>query len=697
LSLHIKSHNLLRVSEQKLNSKTMIRFYQILVAAAASTLFVSFPSASANVDDAVVLSSYHVSTNVNSRLATTSIDMVFENSQDCTSAYGMAIQLPVDARVTELVMNLSDGCQMESTVKNLDQAVEDFEEFYEEGKAAAILTAWDMSNYELQVSIPPNGTTSVTLNFQELLVQKLDQVSFQVPMFPGMAVDDLTIDVSVEDVNMVNEFETDFQDERIVTSLEGGMASMHYEKREVTEATVLPTLFRANFKPGLPPEEGLFLSDGECFTHIFNPALFLSTTGSMARKIVFVIDVSGSMDGQKLQDVKASFVLMIETLEERDILVIQTFSNEGTEEKFGPFSATDFHKNKAKNFVKGLITIGGTNLNDAYLDGIKNAKDTLPNVVPVVVMMTDGQGSKSASEIVRNVRESNEGRMVKIFSLAFGNGADYELLNGIAIQNGGRAVRIYEGFGDASNQMEQFYKQELGSILMSDINVNYDFGDIGVSDSTVSSFPILAGGSEIVVRGKMDSSTLMDSSSRSLKSIVSANSANGPVEWPVDYNLIPDANSGSDCRQSFAQARIVELLEYRDATEYIGDEFLVGTAVSRSINLNASSFEEQARKVALDAGLVWPGLTALVTVESANCRQNSSDVCYSGFERGNEFDGDKFDTGRANPSRARPSGGGYYSSGASKGSRCGSIWQHEFGLISLVLVTSGSMMMMILL
>lgn len=418
----------------------------------------------------------------------------------------------------------------------------------------------------------------------------------------------------------------------------------------------------------------------------------------MARKIVFVIDISGSMTGQKLEDVKASFVLMIDTLDERDILVIQTFSTKGTEQKVGPFPATDENKEEAKGFVLGLSTTGGTNLIDAYLDGVENARDALPNVASVVVMMTDGRGGL-ASEVIRNVRESNEGRKVKIFSLAFGNNADFELLNGIAIQNGGRAVRIYEGFGDAADQMEQFYKQELGSILMSDINVSYDFGDIDVSDSTVSSFPILAAGSEIIVRGKMDSSTALGASSRSLKSIVSANSANGPVEWPVDYNLIPDASSGSDCRQSFAQARIVELLEYRDATEYIGDEFLVGTAVSRSINLNASSFEEQARKVALDAGLVWPGLTALVTVESSNCQQNNSDVCYNGFGRGDEYD---FDTessrGKAQHSsgRAQDSGGRQYYSGASKSSRFGSIWQHGFGLVSLILVTSGSMMMMMM-
>eukprot|EP00531_Pseudo-nitzschia_arenysensis_P014322 CAMPEP_0116137930 /NCGR_PEP_ID=MMETSP0329-20121206/12503_1 /TAXON_ID=697910 /ORGANISM="Pseudo-nitzschia arenysensis, Strain B593" /LENGTH=664 /DNA_ID=CAMNT_0003632863 /DNA_START=21 /DNA_END=2015 /DNA_ORIENTATION=- len=656
----------------------MIRLCILLLA--ASCFLASLPKVSANNDDAIVLSSYHVSTNVNSRLATTSIDMVFENIQDCASVYATTIQLPVDGRVTELVMNLSDGCQLESQVKNLDEAVEDFEGFSDEGKAAVILTAWDMTNYNLQVSIPPNGVTSVTLKYQELLVQKLDQVSFQVPMFPGMAVDDLKIDVAVEDPNMVNGFDTELQDELIVTSLTGGRATMHYENRKVTEENALPTLFRANFQPGRPPEQGLMLSDGECFTHVFNPSILLSNLGSMSRKIVFVIDVSGSMSGQKLMDVKASFVLMIDTLDERDTLILQTFSNEGTESQWGPKPAKAENKKDAEAFVKKLVTIGSTNLKDAFLDGIENVRDAPETVAPILVIMTDGYGSSEPSEVARSVRESNEGGKVKIFSLAFGENADMDLLLGIAIQNGGRAVRIYEGFGDAADQMEQFYKQELGSVLMSDINVSYDFGDIDVSDSTTSSFPILAGGSEIVVRGKIDSSAIFDASGRSVKSLVSASSAKGLVEVPVDHLVIPDNSAGSDCRQTFAQARIVELLEYRDVTNYIGNDFLVDTPVSRTSMLDAQYFEDEAQKIALDAGLVWPGLTALVTVENANCQQNNSDVCYSGVESDDPFD-DFAESWNAPNGKATAG----YTSGVRESPRTS--WGQPYWFLSLILVS----------
>jgi len=658
---------------------------KLLLFLLAIYLSASMPSASADdgdvdvdVDiDAVVLSSYHVSTNVNSRLMNSTIAMVFDNSENCGSIYGITLQLPRNARVTDLIMDLSDGCQLESQIKNLGDAVNDFEEFSSDGKAAAILTAWDMSNYELKVSIPPNGTTNVLLQYQELLSQKLDRVSFQVPMFPGIAVDDLKVDISVEEPNTeILEFETELQDETIESILGIKKASMHYEKRGVTIETSLPKLLQAHFRPGPMPDSSLFLSDGECFTHVFNPTKFLADAGSMARKIVFVIDVSGSMSGRKLSDVKLSFVVMIDTLDERDILIIQPFSRKGTNDLWGPNMATPKNKVKAQNYVQNLDSGGGTELEQAFLDGIGNVIDAPETVAPILVIMTDGQGNNDSRDTARNVRNRNRFGKVKIFSLAFGEYADIDLLLGIAIQNGGRAVRIYEGFGDATNQMETFYKQELGSILMSDVSMSYDFGEVRVSDSTVQQFPVMAAGSEIVVRGRMDSSTATVNASRSLMSVVSANSAAGPQQWSIDHVVIPE-NSASDCRQSFAQARIVELLDYRDAHRSIGDE-LFGTAVSRSTNIAQISYEEEARKIALDAHLVWPGLTALVTVENTNCQQNSSEVCYSGSGTNNNLDNNQYEDGNYGPSSYSGTG------------RC---WSNCFDSISLVLIVLSSLVL----
>lgn len=95
------------------------------VSAAADDNVAVMLGASASVDDnnttssssSVALSSFHVSTHVNSRLMNTKIDMVFENSANCSSIHTITLQLPKNARVTDLIMDLSDGCQLESEGK----------------------------------------------------------------------------------------------------------------------------------------------------------------------------------------------------------------------------------------------------------------------------------------------------------------------------------------------------------------------------------------------------------------------------------------------------------------------------------------------------------------------------------------------------------------------------------------------------
>lgn len=239
------------------------------------------------------LSKYHVTTNVRSRLAHTSIAMVFYNPNEaCSNIHSLNVQLPRNARLTDLVMNLSDGCELNSTVKSLETAKDAFQQASSSGKPAALLTAWDMANYNIKVSIPSNGTTQVLLKYQELLWQKLGRVTFQVPFFPGIRVDELQVDISVEENKTgINDFQVKLED---FQTLFGNTTSYAYSKRsQLSEDSTLPRLFEAYYRPGLLPEDGLFLSDGECFTHLFNPSTFLSNAGPMSRRIVFVIDVSG--------------------------------------------------------------------------------------------------------------------------------------------------------------------------------------------------------------------------------------------------------------------------------------------------------------------------------------------------------------------------------------------------------------------
>ena len=82
--------------------------------------------------------------------------------------------------------------------------------------------------------------------------------------------------------------------------------------------------------------------------------------------------------------------------------------------------------------------------------------------VPILVMLSDGQGSTPAPVVAENVARENADLQARVYCLAFGAGADYGLLVEVARQNNGRAERGYEGFGP--EQMSEFLTAELGKV-----------------------------------------------------------------------------------------------------------------------------------------------------------------------------------------------------------------------------------------
>jgi len=449
------------------------------------------------------ISSFKINTTVESRFVNTNALIGFVNEQNCTMKYGFTLQIPSNARVTNLFMSTSEGCNFESQIKPLKEAEEDFDDSLKEGKPAAILKAWNSTNYPIKVSIPAFGTTFVQVSYEELLLKKKERLKFQVPFLPGVAVEDLSVNITIKEHGGIESFEVT-EDSLNVDSAKG---TAHVILKNIPKEDA--RMIDVSYSPGpLSSSGSLIIPDetGKCLLHLFNPASFLD---AIPRNIVFVIDVSGSMTGQKLNDAKAAFKSMISTLQEFDSFVVHSFSDEGIKQKWGPFRGNLTNKKDAILFVNQLEAGGGTNLHDAYLKGISRAlgiqqveNDQIK--VPIMMILTDGEASSgiiSSKEIASAIKNVNEGNKVNIFALGFGYATDMSLLLGISIITGGIAIRIFEGYSDSKDQMQDFFQEELGSVLLSDVHVHLE--GLGISnEKTQSVFPVFSQGSEIAVTPK---------------------------------------------------------------------------------------------------------------------------------------------------------------------------------------------------
>ena len=143
-------------------------------------------------------------------------------------------------------------------------------------------------------------------------------------------------------------------------------------------------------------------------------------------------------------------------------------------------------------------------------------------VISMLVVLTDGEptyGEIDKREIQRNVQDAIKGDY-SLFCLAFGEDADFEFLNRLALNNHGVARRIPER-ADASMLLEGFY-EEVATPLLYDVQFYYSNG---VVPNTLSErfFPNYFNGSEIVVVGKLDENRL---SNHVLRSIIYGKTSN---------------------------------------------------------------------------------------------------------------------------------------------------------------------------
>jgi uncharacterized protein YegL len=201
----------------------------------------------------------------------------------------------------------------------------------------------------------------------------------------------------------------------------------------------------------------------------------LKTSG---QKVVFVVDISGSMEGKnegtiqdrvtgmavqasgsaignaiggslgsfvgqqttsevtKLGGAKRELIPAIQGLPDTTSFSIITFGNEVKPWLLGMSAADGKNRNIAAAFVKDLEANGGTPARRALEEAFKYPDATL------IFFVSDGQPTdSSAADILTRVRELNAQRHVVVSTVGLGGDQDERFLTQLATENGGRYVK----------------------------------------------------------------------------------------------------------------------------------------------------------------------------------------------------------------------------------------------------------------
>ena len=131
------------------------------------------------------------------------------------------------------------------------------------------------------------------------------------------------------------------------------------------------------------------------------PGDHFTQTQRLPREMVFVVDTSGSMHGQSIEQAKKALFYALSLLESDDSFNIIGFDNNVTAMSDRPLIASDFNLRRAERFIYSLEADGGTEIQgalDAVLEG-----STFDGFVRQVVFLTDGSVSNEAT-LFKNIQ-----------------------------------------------------------------------------------------------------------------------------------------------------------------------------------------------------------------------------------------------------------------------------------------------------
>lgn len=211
------------------------------------------------------------------------------------------------------------------------------------------------------------------------------------------------------------------------------------------------------------------------------------------REYIFVLDVSGSMNGYPLDTAKSLIRSLVSGLKESDLFNLILFSGSSEQMSEVSLPATADNIKKAIDLVDGQGGYGGTSLSPALESAVAIPSDE--NFARSIVIITDGyiSGEQNVFDIVNQNMDS-----ASFFSFGIGCSVNDYLIKGIANAGLGESFLVTDE-ADAASMAERFCTYVKAPLLT---GIQVDYGDFEVYDTEPSTPSTLFSRKPVVLFGK---------------------------------------------------------------------------------------------------------------------------------------------------------------------------------------------------
>ena len=219
---------------------------------------------------------------------------------------------------------------------------------------------------------------------------------------------------------------------------------------------------------------------------------------TLRRDVVAVIDVSGSMSGEKIQQAKSALIQLLGTLRAGDRFRLVAFSGGVRRYAQGWTEVAADTRRDAETWIRSLDAEGGTNIAGALTEAFAQAP--AEQSLGVVVFLTDGQASTGEMDPERIATSAEQGRgKFRVFSFGVGDDVNTYLLDRLTER--ARGTTEYIRPGENIERAVGTLAAKVASPVLTDVTITAGSG-IELYDLQPGSLPDLFAGDEMVVLGR---------------------------------------------------------------------------------------------------------------------------------------------------------------------------------------------------
>ena len=447
----------------------------------------------------LVIRYHRVEVEITDQVATTRVDQVFLNDTryDLEGIY--VFPLPEEAAISEFAMYV-DGQRWEGEILPRDEARRIYEDIVRRRMDPALLEYVGRDTFKASIfPIEPGDERKVELAYSQILATDGGLIKYVYPLdterFSARPLEEVVVSVRVESAHPIRGIYSPSHDVAI------DRVDEHTVKVSFEASDVLPDRDFELYYSVTDDEFGLNLlsyrESGEdgFFLLLVAPKVEVDETEVVAKDVILVLDTSGSMEGEKIEQAKEALEFVLEHLNSEDRFNIVAFSTGIRVYERTLQSAAD--ADEARRFIDDLRAVGGTNIDLALAEALAMADGERPQII---IFLTDGlptEGVTDADRIIANL-ERQVSENVRIFTFGVGDDVNTFLLDSLAQDNRGASsyVRPHQSIEE---EVSGFYAT-ISTPLLADIEL--DFGDLRVEDTYPYPLPDLFAGTQLVVTGR---------------------------------------------------------------------------------------------------------------------------------------------------------------------------------------------------